>query len=93
MQHNWKTPSAEGTYWAFEIASIENSYESYKSFLDQYPYAYQVPVARERYDLLVFQSKTGSGKLDEFVQFLKEHPDTPYRNKAEWQIFSITNIE
>lgn len=78
---------------AFEIASNEHTYQSYKHFIDLYPEAHQVSIARERYDLLVFQAKTTGGKLKDYTAFLKKHPDTPYRNQAEWEIFQLRTLD
>jgi hypothetical protein len=75
---------------AFLNAAQRHTYQSYQRFFEKYPDANEVPEARERYELLLFEHFTEDGKLVSFVNFLTDYPNTLYRSNCERQIFIIT---
>lgn len=78
---------------AFERAALENTYQSYKEFIDYYPQAAQLDEANNRYHLLLFQSMTKGGRLEDYRRFLEENPQSPYRSRAEQQVFQLTTLD
>jgi len=89
------SPEYDSAIWyrnerAFEAAAKRNIWERYKSFMDKYPDAERYQEAKEKYELLLYQDRTNDGKLESLEKFLKEHPDTPYRNEVEEKIFRIS---
>ena len=75
---------------AFRYASEIHTYESYLEFMNKYPQAEQVNQASKLYDFLLFESKTMDKKLESYVNFLEGYPETPYRDKAESEIYRIS---
>jgi len=75
---------------AYTVAHNNDTYQSYRYFMDTYPEAPQYQEAAKRYELLFFQSKTGDGKLVSIINFLKINPATPYRTPLEKQILEIS---
>lgn len=74
---------------AFETATNINTYEGYRHFFEKYPLALEAKIARERYESLLFQSKTKDRKLASYIQFLHENPNTPFIREAERAIYAI----
>jgi len=75
---------------AYDQAVDANTYQSFLSFLDTYPDADEVPQARDHYEKLLFYTLTKNKKLTGYRQFLKDYPETPYRDDAEQNIFEIS---
>jgi hypothetical protein len=61
------------------------THRAYQEFISAYPEARQVPEARKRYELLLYQSFSRIGTVVAYQQFLKENPDSPFRKQAEEQ--------
>ncbi len=78
---------------AYEDALRENTYQAFEYFFTTYPHAIQVGEATENYERLLFQSKTGEGKLENYISFLKNNPDTPHRNEAELDILQLATAD
>ncbi|MDW3197012.1 MAG: WG repeat-containing protein [Cytophagales bacterium] len=60
---------------------------AYQQFFLKYPQSYYSPEARFGYDSLLYLENTRSDKLSDYVDFLKDQPETPYRDRAEKIIF------
>lgn len=71
----------------FLQASKVNTWQSYEHFIEMYPRALDAEKARDLYDRLLYEDKTASADLAGLQEFLKEHPNSPYRNQTEKQIF------
>ena len=74
---------------AFDFALNLDTYQGYKSFMNQYPDARQYPEAEERYNALVFEETVSTGSLQSFIDFLNAFPDSPFRTRAEKEIFEM----
>lgn len=74
---------------AFGYASQQNTYQAYHHFFVTYPEAQEVPEAKNRYEKLLYEDKTGDRRLHSYQQFLEEYPNTRYRKEAEQHIFNI----
>ncbi len=61
--------------------------EAYQQFYLEYPKSYYTPEARFGYDSLLYLEETHSDKLMDYESFLKQYPETPYRDKAVKIIF------
>jgi hypothetical protein len=59
----------------------------------KYPDAAQVPEARERYNALLYNTHTGDERLDSYVRFVKNNPDSPFRTQAERNIYEIITAD
>lgn len=75
---------------AFLDALKENTYQSFEAYMKTYPRASRAEEAGRRYEKLLFESKTKDQKLNSYIRFLTEHPQTPYRNLVERQIFELS---
>jgi hypothetical protein len=74
---------------AFETAQELNTFNGYKQFFNTYPNASEVPEAKKRYEKLLFEYHTADGKLSSYELFIKDYPDTPYRDFCERKVFDI----
>ncbi|RLD24235.1 MAG: hypothetical protein DRI71_03185 [Bacteroidetes bacterium] len=74
---------------AYSTVSKEHTYEAYQHFFFTYPQAKQVPESRKRYEELLYEEKTASGKLKSYQVFLQDFPDTWHRLEAEQIIYNI----
>jgi hypothetical protein len=74
---------------AYIDALKENTYQSFFFYLEKYPASARAPEATAKYHKLLFETKTRDKRLASFEQFLKEHPETPYRREVELQVFEI----
>lgn len=75
---------------AYIDALKDNTYQSFLLYLEKYPASTRAPEATARYHKLLFETKTRDKKLTSYEQFLKEHPETPYRREVELQVFEIS---
>ena len=66
--------------------------DSLKKFIDSYPNAVQRKEAQARYNILIFESQTKNGTLNDFINFVKQNPDSPYKNIAEKNIFQLSTL-
>lgn len=77
-----------------EVAYLDalkmNTYQSFKTYATRYPQSHRTEEAEKRYEKLLFEEKTKDGKLISFKEFLKEYPDTPYKDVVEQEIFEIS---
>lgn len=82
---------------AFKTAQKKHTYQDYDFFMEKYPDAIQVPDAKINYEKLLYNDQTFDGKLESYIKFLKENPDTPHREEAETNIYHLktanNNIE
>ncbi len=78
---------------AFSDAVNKNTYEAFQNFIYRYPHAVQVEEAKNKYEELLYFTKTSDRRLDSYVRFLKDNPDTPFRDDAERNIFEISTAD
>ncbi len=74
---------------AFTLAMDTNTYKSYKYFIETYPEADEVVVAKAKYDELFFLSMTSGATASDYATFAKEYPDSPYHKQAERQVYLL----
>ena len=74
---------------AFSLAKQEDTFQSYKRFIDTYPQALDYEAARNRYEYLLYIDKTKDGKLHSYQQFLRTYPETWHRKEVEQVIYNI----
>ncbi len=74
---------------AFLDALKSNTYQDFLSYLQHYPRSNRAEEAKKRYDKLLLEAKTKDKRLISYERFLQEHPDTPYRQYVEQQIFEL----
>lgn len=75
---------------AFLDALKINTYQSFDQYLSKYPESHRAVEAKNRYDKLLFEAKTGDGKLKSYISFYKNYPESPYRGEVRQQIFEIS---
>lgn len=77
-----------------EVAFIDalkiNTAASFLTYLTKYPASARAGDARQRYEKLLFDAKTKDGKLESYEQFLRDYPQTFYRQEVEKNIFEIS---
>ncbi len=78
---------------AFGLAADKHTYEAYHWFMNKFPNAVQFKEAESRYHLLLFQSMTQGGKQQDYVEFIEKNPSSPYRPRAEVQIFELQTLD
>lgn len=78
---------------AFDTAKSKNRWQGYEEYFLTYPNSSFVPEAKERYQSLIFKDHTKDDKLGSYIQFLKDHPDTPFRRLAEEIIFTRSVLD
>ncbi|CAN0280308.1 unnamed protein product, partial [Chrysoparadoxa australica] len=78
---------------AYDIAKNKDSWEVYKEDMDKYPDSYYFKEADSHYHRLIFLDKTLDNKLNSFIRFLRDFPDTPHRAEIEWVILSRSVID
>lgn len=74
---------------AFEDAAKIDSWQSYLTFITQYPRSKDFTDAKYRYEKLLYEAKTADGKLNSLTSFLEEYPETPYRDLVVEKIYRI----
>lgn len=77
---------------AYLNALKANTFQSFDQYLIKYPDSHRAKDAKNRYDRLLFESKTADGKLKSYVLFYESYPQSPYRNIVEEQIFEISTV-
>ncbi|MCC5920250.1 MAG: hypothetical protein LAT68_08600 [Cyclobacteriaceae bacterium] len=65
---------------------------AYANFIESYPQAEQLMIAKERYDSRLFTEATSGGRLKDFTRFHKQYSNSPYRQKVEEEIFRLSLI-
>lgn len=72
---------------AYAAAEEQDLWQSFKSFMDQYPTSVFYGQAKKNYELRLFKEMTGSGNLEDYIRFLELYPDTPFRQQVQEAIF------
>ncbi len=75
---------------AYKEAVNENTYQSFKDFLNRYPQAAQRDEARDKYEELLFAAITSDKQLGSYQKYLIEYPNTAYQREAERNVFEIS---
>lgn len=78
---------------AFQDALQANTHQAFYEYLKRYPGAQRAPEARARYHRLLYLEETRDQRLDSFEKFLRDHPETPYRNEIHRNIFEISTAD
>ena len=78
---------------AYDIAMEQNTWQDYENYFETYPRSSFSPDARKRYQVLIFRDYTKDDRLESYIRFLEEHPDTPFRKEAEAIIFQRSTID
>ncbi len=72
---------------SYHLSQLENSYQSYLTFLSKYPDAAQAKNAKYLYEKLLYEAKTKSSEIDDLVSFINSYPESPYRVDAEKRLY------
>lgn len=75
---------------AFLDALKINTYQGFQHYLNKYPLSTRAEEAARRYEKLLFEEKTGDGKLNSYVLFYQQYPNSPYKTAALKNIFEIS---
>jgi hypothetical protein len=78
---------------AFNDAVNANTFEAFQSFIRTYPEATQIEAAQDKFEELLYITKTKDKKLESYERFLRNNPKTPYRDDAEKNIFEISTAD
>ncbi len=76
---------------AFAKARESDSFQSYRSFIIEYPGSKQRSLADSLYALRFFEEKTSAGNVEGYRQFVREFPANPYAVQAYDTIFQWVN--
>lgn len=83
-----KLAVSERNAMAFEAAVRKNTSAAMAAFLKKYPKATQAADARNEYHKLLYHEYTAGEKVEDFRRFLEKHPDSPYKEEAESEVYA-----
>lgn len=75
---------------AFALTEKQNTWTAYKSFINSYPNAAQVPLANERYERLLYESSTKDRTAEQYFAFVSAYPSSPYASEAHKLLYELT---
>ncbi len=78
---------------AYDETKDENTWQSYKTYLETYPNSYYFEDADKYYQRLIFLERTLDKKLSSYTKFLRDFPQTPHRDEIEWVILTRTTVD
>ena len=76
----------------FAIVREVNTWQAYKKFMDMYPQAVDFATAKSSYDALILKDKTSEMTLPSYENFIKNNPETPYRDSIEFLILKYYGV-
>ena len=76
----------------FAIVREVNTWQAYKKFMDMYPQAVDFATAKSSYDALILKDKTSEMTLPSYESFIKNNPETPYRDSIEFLILKYYGV-
>ena len=76
----------------FKAAVIENKEASFMAFMEKYPDSPYVNDALKKYERLYFVRVAGSGTLSDLINYLKEKPQSDFREEVEQKILNLKLI-
>jgi len=77
---------------AFVNVLRQNSYQGFEKYLNQYPQSLRAREAKDRYEKLLFESRTRDKKLRSYLLFVNEFPSSPYKPIADKNIFELKTV-
>ena len=80
----------DSLYW--QEIRYNYSLDQYQAFLDDFKDSYLFGQVQAAYDSLLYFSWTESNRIEDYEDFLRRNPYTPYRYEAEKVIFSRSTI-
>ncbi len=88
--HNLETAILYRDSLAFIEAEKINTSIIYQAFCERYPKAEQYHIAKAKYEKALFEEETSSLTIPAYEQFIKNYPNSPYREDALEQIYFIS---
>lgn len=92
-QNEWSSRIDSAVFYrdelAFNIVDGIGSSKAYFDFLQTYPKSSFKEVANSAYERELYRERTENNNIVDYIAFLKEFPNTPYRADAEDQIYLI----
>lgn len=76
-------------YLAFEIAMDKNESAAFIEYMERFPESELFADAKSSYERLNYREKTATNNFIDYVSFVNNFPDSPYRYDAEDQIYEI----
>ncbi|MFM7854884.1 MAG: hypothetical protein ACKO96_23880, partial [Flammeovirgaceae bacterium] len=77
---------------AFLDALKQNTYLSFQTYFQTYSDSHRAEEARKRYDKLIYESKTKDGRIESFLTFINEFPNSSFRGQAERHLFEVYTV-
>ena len=74
---------------AFEIAMRDGSAKGYLQYIETYPNSAHSKNAKELYHKSNYAEQTEGNSYVEYLNFVKNHPDSPYKDEAEDKIYEF----
>lgn len=78
---------------AFQQARSMLTSDALCRYTETYPDAEQVPLALQLFEKLLYAEHTKNGSLEEYIFFASEYPNSPYKSRAEDEIFNLFTRE
>jgi hypothetical protein len=76
----------------FLMALRRNTHEAFAEFLQKYPASYRATEAKNRFEKLLYEFETASGRLQAYETFYEQYKDSPYRKEAAQKIFILSTL-
>ena len=76
----------------FLMALRRNTHEAFSEFLQKYPDSYRASEAKNRFEKLLYEFETASGRLQDYEAFYNRYKESPYRKDAEKKIFILSTL-
>lgn len=66
----------------FNLLSSSTNYRDFQNYMDDYPESPFNTVAAEKFDLYLYQEKTASGQLNDYIAFIRNYKQNRHLNDA-----------
>ena len=77
---------------AYQTVLRSKTPEDFRRYILNYPHSKRAADAQKRYDRLLFEQATSDQSLQRYEAFLRDHPETPYREEIDRRIFEMSTI-
>ena len=77
----------------FKVTSEINTWQAYKKYMDTFPRSLEYPIAKKFYEGLIFEDLTSEKNQRSYEIFLKNYPETPFRDSIENIIFKFFTLD
>ena len=77
----------------FQNTKKINTWEGYKKYMDTFPGSLEYAIAKKFYERLILEDMTSEMSLSSYETFLRNYPETPFKDSIENIIFAFYTID